>query len=46
MTITVADADFVKLAAGELDAQKGKLYYVLLIIIMFSFLFWKIESQR
>ena len=23
VTITVADADFVKLAAGELDAQKG-----------------------
>ena len=25
VTITVADADFVKLAAGELDAQKGKM---------------------
>ena len=25
VTITVADADFVKLAAGELDAQKGKI---------------------
>ena len=48
VTIIVADADFVQLAAGKLDAQKGSLsaHYDVAVKIVFSILLWQTQGQR
>ena len=48
VTIIVADADFVQLAAGKLDAQKGSFsaHHDVAVKIVFSILLWQTQGQR